>query len=156
MGYKIYFSNFEQIKTFIVYAQDLLEWGCRSFRLSNSSGAVLNLDTTNYGSNAVGDNVRFGNVVDYIDQYYNQNGQRPITMEIKLKCPEGFRAEMDRNNYFQAFYITFYSSGKNHYMNLGYSENGNNLLKEPYTTFAGYVQKLYDEWKKYYANEYES
>jgi hypothetical protein len=156
VAYKYYFKTYEEITSFITYAQDLLEWGCRTFRMSNSVNAVLDLDTTNYASSNSNGCVRFGDVVGYINQYYTQNNEQPVTLEIKLICPESFRAELDRENYYRAFFLTFYSSKKIHYMNLGYSENGNTLQTSPYIVYAGYIQNLFDKWKTYYANEYES
>lgn len=152
MGYKFYFKSFWEICDFINYAQDLWEWGTRVFRLSNTTGAVLDLDTTNYNTANSSGYVRFGSLLSYINNYYSQNNNQVFTIEIKLVCPESFRAECDPNKYYQSFYLTFYSNAQNHYINLGYNENGANLQKEPYLTYVSYISGLYDKWKTYYAN----
>ena len=152
MAYKLYFSTYQEITTFIDYAQDLWTWGCSLFRLSSTRGATMQMDTNDYAN---GDYVSFATMRPYINQYYNNNSQQPITLDIKLVCPESFRAEMDQNNYYEAFYINFYSNGKTNYINLSYSENGINLITTPYVTFVNYIQQLYDKWKTYYKNNYE-
>lgn len=152
MGCKLQFNTYQEIFTFIEYAQDLWTWSCVLFRLSTTRGGTMNLDTTDYSS---GDYISFATMRPYIKQYYDNNLQQPITMDIKLVCPESFRAEMDQNNYYEAFYVNFYSNGSVNYINLSYSENGINLMTTPYATFVNYMQQLYDRWKTYYKNNYE-
>lgn len=152
MAYKYYFNTFNELVSFIEYAQDLWEWGCRIFRLSNITGSVMNLDTTDYNTTNSSGYVRFGSLLGHINSYYDQNNQQPFTLEIKLICPESFRASADPNRYYQSFFLTFYSNYNTHYINLGYNENGINLQTAPYTVFAGYIQGLFEKWKVYYAN----
>ena len=152
MGYRIYFNTFYEVGNFLAYAQDLWDWGTRVFRLSNSTGAVLDLDTTNYATANSSGYIRFGNLLNYINNYYEQNNNQSFTLEIKLICPESFRASADPNRYYENFFITFYANGNNNYINLGYNENGNNLQTAPYLTFVSYVQGLFDKWKTYYTN----
>lgn len=155
MAYKIYFNTYQELNTFIEYAQDLWSWGCSVFRLSTKAGATMNMDTSDYSSSNSSGYVSFATLKPYIQQYYTNNGESPITLDIKLICPEGFRAEMDQNSYYESFSINFYSNAQTNYINLSYSENGINLVTAPYATFVGYIQQLYDKWKMYYKNNYE-
>jgi hypothetical protein len=151
----MYFKTFLEVASFIEYAQDLWEWGCRLFRLSNTTGAVLDIDTTNYATANTSGYVRFGSLINYLNTYYEQCNGQAFTMEIKLVCPESFRAECDPNHYYDSFFITFYSSNNNHYINLGYNENGVNLQTSPYLAYVGYIQGLFDNWKTYYTNNFQ-
>lgn len=45
MAYKIDFINYQQLVNFINYVEDLWLWNCTIFRMSNSIGNTLNLDT---------------------------------------------------------------------------------------------------------------
>lgn len=156
MGYKIDFKTYEELTTFIDFASDLLLWGTKKFELISSTGAVMNIDTNNYMMGSSGKCVPFSTLRPYIKQYYTNNGSLPIILDIKLICPDSFRASADPNNYYQAFYINFYSNKTINYINLSYDENGENLVTEPYTVFVSYIKDMYNNWKVYYASEYQS
>lgn len=156
MGYKIDFKTYEEVTTFIDFASDLLLWGTKKFELTSSNGATMNIDTRNYITGNSSGYVSFSTLRPYINQYYVNNGSLPIMLDIKLVCPDSFRASADPNNYYQAFYINFYSNKKVNYINLSYDENGQNLVTEPYTVFVSYIKDIYENWKVYYASEYQS
>ena len=78
------------------------------------------------------------------------------TKKFELISSTGAVMNIDTNNYYQAFYINFYSNKTINYINLSYDENGENLVTEPYTVFVSYIKDMYNNWKVYYASEYQS
>ena len=154
MSYKYYFNTYQELLTFIAFGKDLWTWGCMSFILSSSTGSTLNLDTSN-NSGAGIDYITFSNTIPYISNYYNDN-KMPITMDVKLKCRESFRAQADPSNYYQAFFLNIFTNGSINYLALGYNENGPEAVEAPFTVYVAYIQDMFDKWKTYYATEYES
>ena len=154
MGYKIRFNSYQELTTFIDYAQDLWLWGTRKFELVSSSGSIMNIDTRNYATGNTSGYVDFSTLRPYINQYYVNNGSEPIILDIKLKCPESFLASADPNKYYRAFYINFYSGRNNHYLNLSYDENGIELVTGPFKVFVAYIDNIYKKWAAYYKYEY--
>lgn len=155
MGYKIDFNTYHELTTFIDYSKDLWTWGTQKFELSASNGMVMNIDTQSSGSGNSSGYQAFNILRPYIQQYYENNGSTPITLDIRLKCPESFMDSADPNNYYQAFFINFYSHNNIHYINLSYQENGANLIEAPYLAFVAYIKGLFDTWKTYYQMTYE-
>lgn len=154
MAYKIDFINYQQLVNFINYVEDLWLWNCTIFRMSNSIGNTLNLDTVDT-SNVNMSYVQFSKLIDYMNKYY-ENNNPPVTMDIKLICPDYLRLQADPNRYYQAFYVNFFSNGKINYVTLSYNENGSKAESAPFTVFVGYIMELYNKWKAYYSNEYEA
>ena len=64
MAYKIDFINYQQLVDFINYVEDLWLWDCTIFRMSNSIGNTLNLDTVDT-SNVNMSYVQFSKLIDY-------------------------------------------------------------------------------------------
>src|SRR5574344_459486 len=152
MGYKINFTTYAELISFIDYASDLWLWGTKKFELVSSAGAVMNIDTHSYVTGNSIQYVAFSTLKPYINQYYVNNGSMPIVLDIKLLCPDSFRASVDPNNYYQAFYVNFYSNKKMNYINLSYDENGIDLVVAPSTAVVAFIHDLYNNCKIYYTS----
>jgi len=154
MAYKIDFINYQQLINFINYAQDLWMWNCSIFRMSNSIGNTLNVDTTDT-TNVNVSYIQFSKLIPYMNRYY-ENNTPPVTMDIKLICPDYLRLQADPNRYYQTFYVDFYSNSRVNYITLSYNENGSEAQPVPFTVFVGYITEIYNKWKAYYETELES
>ena len=150
MGYKIYLANYEQMVSFIDYATDMHSWATRKFTLSTTLGVSMDIDTRVL-QGGVNGYIAFAALRGYINQYFVNNGEQPIIVDIKLVCPDGYRQSVDPNGYYANFFINFYSSGENTYINLGYEERGQELVEEPFIAWCAYVKQIHKKWMLYNA-----
>jgi len=145
MGYKIYFNTYDELMNYIDYQKDFLNWQTKKFFLSSNSNINMDIDT----SYSMG-YVTFSSLKSYINKFYLDQGALPITVDIKLICPESYRESIDPNNYYSNFYLNIYSYDSNHYVNLTYEERGMNLIEDPFKAWVAYVVSNYNKWLSYY------
>jgi len=150
MGYKIYFNSYNELMSFLNYTDEILLWETTLFRLTSATNSMMNMDTHSYSSAYSRDFVVFSTLRDYIQQYYTNNGSLPITVDVKLKCPDDYKKSIDPNNYYEAFYVNFYSDQYKTYANITYSENGSELIPDPMVAWTVYLKNMYAKWYTYY------
>ena len=150
MGYKIYFSSYEEIMNYIDYRTEFLTWQTQKFLLTSKSNINMDINTSFSAGY-----IDFSSLKSYINKFYEDQGSLPIIMDIKLICPDSYRESIDPNNYYSNFYINFYSNANMtpevHYLNLTYEERGANLIPEPYKAWVAYIVSGYNKWKVYYS-----
>lgn len=145
MSYKIYLGGYDSMIDFMNYATDIDQFGTRRFVLMSMDGAMMNIDTrTNNGSY-----MQFVHLKDYISIYKENNGNRAITVDIKLICPEGQRRSIDPNGYYSNFFMNFYSSGSITYIGMSYEESGRELVEAPFIAWCAYVTQIHKKWTLY-------
>ncbi len=145
MGYKIYFDSYEEIMNYIDYQNEFLTWQTKKFTLSSNTN--INMDINTSFSRGY---ITFSTLKSYINKFYVDQGSLPITVDIKLICPESYRTSIDPNNYYSNFYLNIYSSGRTHYVNLTYEERGMNLIEDPFKAWVAYIVSGYNKWLNYY------
>ena len=150
MGYTLYFSDQDELMNFVDYATETHAWGVRKFTLSSAGGATMDIDTRGGGTDGY---VNLASVKGYINQYKENNPGLQTVINFKLICPEGYRQSIDPDNYYSAFYLNVYSSGKLSYVSLTYAERGVNLVEAPFLSWVAYVRAMFRKWKTLYTGE---
>lgn len=146
MGFKIVMNNYTELLSFINYTTELGLWETRKFSLLSAANVAMNVDTaTPTGYTA------FSAVSPYIDQYYVNNGSLPITVDVKLVCPSGYRRSIDPDEHYANFFLNLYSSSTVTYLNMTYDEDGADLVDDPFTAWVAYVKVLYNRWLTYFS-----
>ena len=150
MGYKIYLASYDELVSFIDYATEMHSWGTRKFVLSTLVGTSMDVNTR-VAQGGVDGYTAFAALRGYIEQYFINNGEQPIIVDVKLMCPDGYRRSIDPNGYYTNFFVNFYSSPDNTYINMGYEERGQTLINDPFVAWCAYIKQIHKKWALYNA-----
>ena len=145
LGYKIYFNSYEEIMNYLDYQTEFLTWQTKKFNLTSNTNINMDINTSFSAGYMV-----FSSLKSYIQKFYIDQGSLPITVDIKLICPDTYRESIDPNHYYSNFYLNLYSNKKLNYINLTYEERGINLIEEPFKAWVAYIVSGYNKWLNYY------
>ena len=141
------FSDILQLMNFLEQVPDFLSWETVLFRLVSSNQAQLIMNTRINDPLGFRQFLEFKKLQAMIRQFYTNNGFLPMILEIKLKCPQTYKNQIDPNNYYDSFYLSFYSDQISTYATISYIENTKVLSATPVTAWTVYLTNIYDTWK---------
>lgn len=84
-----------------------------------------------------------------INNFFNNNIDMQVNVELKLKYPYIQKHVMDINDYYDSFILNCYSNPANkiHYAAVSFIENTSDLPAEPITNWAIYIKSLYNDYQ---------
>jgi len=145
---RIDFQNFTQLISFLNYVTDFNTWETVLISMIASSGMQLQINTQINDPLGLNQYVAFNKIQPMIQNFFNSNGYLPITLRLKLRCPDSLRKQMDPANYYSDFYVNFYSNNISTYSTISFVETSKNLNSTPVTAWALYITNLYTQWNQ--------
>lgn len=148
-NFNITFKNIEYLIDFMNYTKDIEEWETQIFRLTASNGMQMNIDTAiNSNSYNNKDYVEYKKLKKILLDFYTQNKNLSINMEIKFKLPHNMKSSIDPDDYFHSFHINCYSDQLSSYISVSFFERDIYIPAEPVKNWVTYIVNLYDQWTK--------
>lgn len=141
-----YFENVEDLIDFLDTTKEFNEWEATIFRMTATNGMQINIDTRINDTLGYRQFIEFKKLKLMLKNFYTQNSYMNVNMEVKLKFPTALKKSFDPSDYYEAFYVDFYSNDVSTFVTISFLEKTKELQDVPIKAWAVYITNLYNAW----------